>query len=87
MTTAEGLILIVAGVIGLLISRQLTVNALKKSGLANSPLEVQRAMQDTRIVPKYVSIIYIASWLMVAVGMMTISPNLMNILSKLVSSQ
>jgi hypothetical protein len=68
MNMAQGVILVVGGVIGLLITRYLTCNAYRKSGL-DIPTEFLKAPQNTGVVPKYVSTMNLACWLMLILGM------------------
>jgi hypothetical protein len=75
MNMAQGVILVVGGVIGLLITRYLTCNAYKESGL-DAPTEFLKSAQDSKIVPQYVSILNLASWLMVIVGMFRLGSRL-----------
>ncbi|AFM25251.1 hypothetical protein Desti_2571 [Desulfomonile tiedjei DSM 6799] len=78
MNIAQGVILVVGGVIGLVVTRHLTCNAYKKSGL-DAPTEFLKAPQDAGIVPRYVSILNLASWLMVIVGMFRLGSRLTHI--------
>jgi len=63
-----GIILIIVGVVGLLTSRSLTLEAWKKAGLADAPREILEATQGTGIVPKHVSYINLTSWGILIIG-------------------
>jgi hypothetical protein len=64
------LVLVATGIIGLLTVRQLTVNAWKKAGLADAPIEVLKATSGTGIVPSYISYIYFASLALLGIGIL-----------------
>jgi hypothetical protein len=62
------LLLIAIGVTGLLVSRLLTDNSWKEAGLADASYEEKKAMADAGIVPKYISKIFLISWIVVVIG-------------------
>ncbi len=66
-------VLIIIGISGLLLSRSLTKRAWYRAGLTDdTPIEVLRATAGTGIVPKYISFINLASWLVLLLGIIKI---------------
>jgi hypothetical protein len=72
MTVDRELLLIGIGVIGLVVSRQLTDNARKNAGLADASYEVKKPTAGTGIVPAYMSKINLVSWIVVVIGIVAL---------------